>query len=44
MSSLVFQIDYRDGLVNFIYDPKKDAFRKPAPGTECSYCNSGYTK
>jgi tetratricopeptide (TPR) repeat protein len=44
LHSLVFQIDYRDGLVNFLYDKKKDPNRAPAPGTECNYCNPGYTK
>jgi Flp pilus assembly protein TadD len=43
LHALVFQIDYRDGLVNFIYDPKKDPNRK-SPGTECSYCNPGYSQ
>jgi Flp pilus assembly protein TadD len=44
LDGLVFQIDYRDGLVNFIYNKKKDPNRAKAPGTECSYCNPGYTK
>jgi predicted aspartyl protease len=44
LQSVVFQIDYRDGLVNFVYDPKKDANRAKAPGTECSYCNPGYSQ
>lgn len=43
LNGLVFQIDYRDGLVNFVYDKRKDPNLRH-PENECSYCNSGYTK
>lgn len=38
LQSLVFQIDYRDGLVNFIYDKNKDAFRAHSPEPPCGGC------
>ncbi len=38
LRSLVFQIDYRDGLVNFIYDKNKDAFRSKGPLPPCGAC------
>ncbi len=38
LRSLVFQIDYRDGLVNFIYDKNKDAFRARGPAPPCGGC------